>query len=129
MTAPPENALACEARINELELQNTDLKRQVTELRAAVCTLMEPDMLRILRTPVRSREGCDALDPPPCAPRPPDGVGSEGRSRRRPRRRRGSPARGGCRSPSGVPSRSGPCRSFAAGCPVNCQSAVMSTRL
>jgi hypothetical protein len=76
MTAPPENALVREVRINELEVQNTDLKRQVTELRAAVCTLMEPDMLRILRTPVRSREGSDALDPPPCAPRPPDGVGS-----------------------------------------------------
>jgi hypothetical protein len=53
MTAPPETALVRElrARIHELELQNTDLKRQVTELRAAVSALMEPDMPRILRTP------------------------------------------------------------------------------
>jgi hypothetical protein len=53
MTASPETALVRElrARIHELELQNTDLKRQVTELRAAVSALMEPDMPRILRTP------------------------------------------------------------------------------
>ena len=38
MTAPPENAPVRELRvhIHELELQNTDLKHQVTELRAAV---------------------------------------------------------------------------------------------
>jgi hypothetical protein len=34
-----------------LERQNIDLQRQVTELRAAVAALMEPDMPRILRTP------------------------------------------------------------------------------
>ena len=53
MTAPSEIALVRElrARIHELELQNTDLQRQVTELRVAVTALMEPDMPRILRTP------------------------------------------------------------------------------
>jgi hypothetical protein len=53
MAAPPEHVLVRElrARMHELELQNTDLKRQVTELRAAVVALMEPEMPRILRTP------------------------------------------------------------------------------
>ena len=53
MTAPSETALVRElrARMHELELQNTDLKRQVAELRTAVVALMEPDMPRILRTP------------------------------------------------------------------------------
>ena len=60
MAAPPEPALMRElrARIHELEHQNTDLKRQVTELRAAVVALMEPDMPRILRT----RGGVMVLD-------------------------------------------------------------------
>jgi hypothetical protein len=62
MAAPPEHALVRELRdqIHELELQNTDLKRQVTELRTAVVALMEPDMPRILRTP----GGVMVLDPP-----------------------------------------------------------------
>ena len=53
MTAPSETALVRELRdrIHEFELQNADLKRQVTELRAAVVALMEPEMPRILRTP------------------------------------------------------------------------------
>ena len=53
MTAPSEAALVRElrARMHELELQNTDLQRQVAELRTAVVALMEPDMPRILRTP------------------------------------------------------------------------------
>lgn len=53
MAAPPETALVRELRdrIKELEHQNSDLKRQVTELRAAICALMEPGMPRILRTP------------------------------------------------------------------------------
>jgi hypothetical protein len=53
MTDPSETALVRElrARIHELDLQNTDLKRQVAELRAAVAALMEPNMPRILRTP------------------------------------------------------------------------------
>ena len=53
MPASSENAMVRElrARIHELELQNTDLKRQVAELRTAVAALMEPDMPRILRTP------------------------------------------------------------------------------
>jgi hypothetical protein len=53
MAAPPEDVLVRELRahIHELELQNTDLKRQVAELRTAVVALMEPDMPRILRTP------------------------------------------------------------------------------
>jgi hypothetical protein len=53
MTDPSDTALVRElrARTQELELQNTDLKRQVAELRAAVSALMEPDMPRILLTP------------------------------------------------------------------------------
>jgi hypothetical protein len=53
MTSQSETALVREfrARIHELELQNTDLQRQVEELRTAVVALMEPDMPRILRTP------------------------------------------------------------------------------
>jgi hypothetical protein len=53
MLDPSETALVRELRahIYEMELQNTDLKRQVAELRAAVSALMEPDMPRILRTP------------------------------------------------------------------------------
>ena len=53
MTDASKTALVRElhAHIHELELQNTNLKRQVAELRAAVAALMEPDMPRILRTP------------------------------------------------------------------------------
>lgn len=64
--APTETALIRElrARIHELEHENTDLKRQVTELRAAVVALMEPEMPRILRTP----GGVMVLDAVPDAP-------------------------------------------------------------
>jgi hypothetical protein len=65
MTAPSETALVRElrARIRELQFQNTDLNRQVSELRAAVSALMEPDMPRILRTP----GGIMVLDKPDSA--------------------------------------------------------------
>jgi chaperonin cofactor prefoldin len=44
MTAPSETALVRELRahIHELERQNTDLKQQVEELRAAVAALLAP---------------------------------------------------------------------------------------
>jgi hypothetical protein len=50
-TSEPSLVRELRVRIHELELQNTDLKRQVAELRTAVVALMEPDMPRILRTP------------------------------------------------------------------------------